>query len=189
MQFLFFIIFAYLIGSIPFGKIIGKTYGVDIQKKGSGNIGFTNSLRTLGWKPAILVLVGDTLKGFIPTRIALQFLTFDHVLIVALILILGHIYPIWLKFKGGKGVATGLGVILAINPLVAAIAIIVFAIVFLATKIVSISSILSTWSLSLATYFIAPKLIIFYLSLALIVTWAHRENINRILEGKEKRLT
>lgn len=189
MQFLLFIVFAYLLGSIPFGKIIGKVYGIDVQKKGSGNIGFTNSFRVLGWKPALLVLVGDVLKGFIPTRIALQFLTFDQVLIVALISILGHIYPIWLKFKGGKGVATGLGTLLVINPLIAAIAIILFLTVFLPTKIVSISSILSTWSLPVVMYFMAPKLIIFYLSLAIIVTWTHRENVRRLIRGTEKRLT
>lgn len=188
MQFLLFIVFTYLIGSIPFGKIVGLRYGIDLQKKGSGNIGFTNSFRVLGWKPALLVLIGDILKGFIPTRIALQFLTFDQVLIVALISILGHIYPIWLKFKGGKGVATGLGTLVAINPLIAAIAIILFLAVFLPTKIVSISSILSTWSLSVVMYFMAPKLIIFYLSLAIIVTWTHRENVRRLIKGTEKRL-
>lgn len=188
MQFLLFIVVAYLIGSIPFGKIVGLRYGVDLQKKGSGNIGFTNSLRTLGWKPALLVLIGDMLKGFIPTRIALQFLTLDQALIVALISILGHIYPIWLKFKGGKGVATGLGTLLAINPLIAGTAVILFLIIFLPTKIVSISSIIGTGSLLLVSFFVSQKTTIFYLCLFIIVIWTHRENISRLIRGTEKRL-
>lgn len=188
MQFLLFIAFAYFLGSMPFGKIIGHVYGIDVQKKGSGNIGFTNSLRTLGWKPAVLVLAGDVLKGFIPTKIALQFLTLDQALIVALIAIFGHIYPIWLKLKGGKGVATGLGTLFAINPLITIIAFIVFLIVFSTTKIISISSILSTYSLPLIAYFIFPKLIIFYLVLSIIVTWTHRENLVRLIKGTEKRI-
>jgi len=188
MEFLLFICFAYFLGSIPFGKIIGYIYGVDIQKKGSGNIGFTNSLRTLGWKPAVLVLIGDILKGFIPTKIALLFLSLDQALIIALVAIFAHIFPIWLKFKGGKGVASGLGALLAVNPLITVIAFIVFLAVFLTTKIVSISSILSTYALPIIAYFIFPKLIIFYLVLSIIVTWTHRENLARLLKGTEKRI-
>ena len=135
MLFLLFIAFAYLLGSIPFGKIVGRMKGIDLQKKGSGNIGFTNSLRTLGLKRAIPVLIGDLLKGSIPTFLALQFLPLGQTLIIALASILGHIFPVWLKFKGGKGVATGLGTILAINPLITIIGLTVFLIVFLATKI------------------------------------------------------
>jgi len=188
MQFLLFIVFAYFIGSIPFGKIVGKKYGIDIQKKGSGNIGFTNSLRTLGWKPAVLVLIGDIFKGFIPVKVALQFLALDQVLVVALIAILAHIFPIWLKFKGGKGIATGLGALIAINPLVVTIGLIIFLILLFITKTASIASILSVWSLSIIAYFINPKLIVFYLTLAIIATWTHRENINRLIKSKEKRL-
>ena len=188
MSFLLFLIFAYLLGSVPFGKIVGKRYGIDIQKKGSGNIGFTNSLRTLGWKPAVLVLIADILKGFIPVKIALQFLPLNQALIVALIPILAHIFPIWLKFKGGKGVATGLGVLLAVNLLITVIGLGVFLIVFLLTKIISISSILGTASLSLISYFVLPKLTIFYLVLLVIAIWTHRKNVDRVLKGTEKRI-
>lgn len=188
MRFLLFIAFAYFLGSIPFGKIIGYIQGIDIQKKGSGNIGFTNSLRTLGWKPAVLVLIGDILKGFIPVKIALEFLALDQALIVALIVMLGHIYPIWLKFKGGKGVATGFGAIIAVNPLVTVIGFFIFLIIFFITRIVSMASILSIWTLPIIAYFMLPKLTTFYLALAIIVTWTHRENINRIIRGKEKRI-
>jgi len=186
MEFLFFIIFAYLSGSIPFGKLVGYKYGIDIQKKGSGNIGFTNSLRTLGLKPAILVLIADILKGFIPVKIALQFLPLNQVLIIGSIAILAHIFPIWLKFKGGKGVATGLGALLVINPLVALVGAIIFLTIFLLSRIVSVSSIISSWALPLISYFMSPNFTLFFLTLAIIVTWTHRENIGRLIKGTEK---
>jgi len=188
MQFLLFIIFAYLSGSIPFGKLVGKRYGIDIQKRGSGNIGFTNSLRTLGLKPAILVLFADLFKGFIPVKISLGLLPFNQVLIIAVVTILGHIFPVWLKFKGGKGIATGLGILLAIDPLITLITGIIFISIFLLTRIVSISSIFSAWSLPLISYFITPNLTMFFLILAVIVTLTHRENIYRFIKGSEKKL-
>ena len=188
MVFLSFIFLAYLSGSIPFGKLIAKMHGVDIQKKGSGNIGFTNSLRTLGWKPAVLVLIGDVCKGFIPAKLALQFFSLEQGLMIGIVAILAHIFPVWLKFKGGKGVATGLGVLLAVNPLIIAIGYAVFLIVFLLTKIISISSILGTASLSLISYFVLPKLTVFYLVLLVIAIWTHRKNVDRLLKGTEKRI-
>jgi acyl phosphate:glycerol-3-phosphate acyltransferase len=188
IQFLLFIILAYLIGSIPFGKLVGKKYGIDIQKKGSGNIGFTNSLRTLGLKPAALVLAADILKGFIPVKIALSLFPQNQVLIITLLAILGNIFPIWLKFKGGKGVSTGFGAILAINPIASIIPIVVFVLVFIKKRIVSISSILATGSLVLVSYFIYPNLTLFYLLLFVIILWTHRENIARLIRRTEKRL-
>ena len=188
MQFLLFIIFAYLVGSIPFGKLVGKIYGVDIQKKGSGNIGFTNSLRTLGLKPAILVLAADILKGFIPVKIAQLSFPLNDVLIIALITILAHIFPVWLKFKGVKGIATGLGVILAINPLITIVAAIIFLVIFLSTRIVSLSSLVSAWALPFVSYQVAPNLTVFFLLLATIITWTHRENITRLIKGAENRM-
>ncbi|MFN3995138.1 MAG: glycerol-3-phosphate acyltransferase [bacterium] len=111
------IILAYLIGSIPTGYIIGKLKRVDITKTGSGNIGMANVFRTLGFKYAIIVLIIDTIKGFIPTFLAIKLnLNVLAVLVTGLSAILGHIFTIFLKFKGGKGVATSLGVILAISP-------------------------------------------------------------------------
>ena len=188
MNLIFFIIFSYLLGSIPFGKLVGKKYGVDIQKKGSGNIGATNALRLLGWKPGVLVLVLDVLKGFIPVRLALQALPLNQVLIIGLIIILAHIFPIWLKFKGGKGVATGLGILFAINPVMAVIPLIVFLIVFLITKIVSVSSILATGFLFLVSSLVFPKMTIFSLCLLIIIMWTHRENLSRLIKGTEKRI-
>lgn len=188
MNLVLFILFSYIIGSIPFGKLVGKKYGVDIQKKGSGNIGATNALRLLGFKPAVLVLVLDVIKGFIPVKLALQVLSLDQVLIISVVTILGHIFPIWLKFKGGKGVATGLGVVLAINPLTLIIPLIVFLVIFLKTKIVSLSSIFGIICFPLVSYLMFPKLTVFFLILFLITLWTHRENISRLINGTEKRI-
>jgi len=188
MNLVFFILFSYLLGSIPFGKLVGLKYGVDIQKKGSGNIGFTNSLRLLGLKPAVLVLAADVLKGFVPVKLAFLFLPLNQVLIIGLITILAHIFPIWLKFKGGKGVATGFGTLFGIEPLVAIVILIVFLIVFLTTKIISLSSILPTVSLPFISFLLYPKLTIFSISLVIIALWTHRENLSRLIKGTEKRI-
>ena len=188
MNVIFFILFSYLLGSIPFGKLVGKKYGVDIQKKGSGNIGFTNTLRTLGWKPGVLVLFLDILKGFVPIKLALQVLPLNQALVIGLITILAHIFPIWLKFKGGKGAATGLGVVLAINPSITVVALIIFLTVMILTKIVSISSISSAWALFAISYFTSPNLTIFLFALVIVLTWTHRENISRLIKGTEKKI-
>ncbi len=111
-------LFSYLAGSIPFAKLIGLLNGVDIQKRGSGNIGFANTLRVLGWKAAIPVLVLDTAKGFIPTYMTFGLFGAEMAFCFGLLAVLGHIAPVWLHFKGGKGVATSLGVVLAVTPLV-----------------------------------------------------------------------
>ncbi|OGH19603.1 MAG: acyl-phosphate glycerol 3-phosphate acyltransferase [Candidatus Levybacteria bacterium RIFCSPHIGHO2_02_FULL_37_13] len=188
MNLVLFILFSYLLGSIPVGKLVGRKYGIDIQKKGSGNIGATNALRLLGLKPAVMVLVLDVIKGFIPVKLALQFLPTNQVLVIGVVTILAHIFPIWLKFKGGKGVATGLGVVLAINPLMAIVPFIVFLAIFLKTKIVSLGSILGVMCFPIVSYLMFPKLTIFYLVLFLITLWTHRENISRLIKGTEKRI-
>lgn len=188
MNLIIFILFSYLLGSVPFGKLVGLKYGVDIQKKGSGNIGATNALRLLGWKPGVLVLVLDVIKGYVPVSLALQFLPLDQALIIGLVTILAHIFPIWLKFKGGKGMATGLGVVLAINPLIVVIPLLVFLLIFLKTKIVSISSILGTMCFPIVSYLMFPKLTIFYVCLLIITLWTHRENISRLIKGTEKKI-
>src|SRR4051812_30895241 len=118
-------ILAYLLGSVPTGKLIASLHGVDIQKKGSGNIGFANVLRVVGRVPAAIVLTIDVLKGFVPVAIAQQILGASGVQAVALLAIMGHVFPVWLKFKGGKGIATGLGVTLAISPVLAVLCVLV----------------------------------------------------------------
>lgn len=187
-QLLIFILFGYFLGSIPFGKIMGLRQGIDIQKHGSGNIGFANCLRILGLKPAIVVLIGDILKGFIPVYIAIRFLPFELIMFVALSAIVGHVFPIWLKFKGGKGIATGLGVLLAINPLFAFFCMMLWLLFFTFTKLNSLASILMIISIPLIAIFIANSLVPFSTALLAIGTWTHRKNIDNLLKRKEKKL-
>lgn len=177
---------AYILGSIPFGKLIGFKHGIDIQKHGSGNIGFANSLRILGLKPALVVLIGDLLKGFIPVSLALKILPLEQVLWVALIAILAHIFPIWLKFRGGKGVATAIGVTLALNPPLAIMGAFIWIILSHITKLHSLASLIVIWSISIIAYFIFKELVIFYLFLSILITWTHRQNIHRLIKGTER---
>lgn len=114
-------LFAYLCGSIPFGKIIALKRGVDIQKRGSGNIGFANVQRVLGWKDGLLTLAGDIGKGALPTVIGLYYFNYTVAFLLGLTAIAGHVFCIWLRFTGGKGIATGLGTVAVLSPLAAAL--------------------------------------------------------------------
>lgn len=184
MRLFVFAILAYGLGSIPFGKIISKYYEVDIQKTGSGNIGFANVLRSVGKKPAIIVLVGDILKGFIPILAAKHYLPYEYqLMIIGLMAMLGHIFPVWLKFKGGKGIATGLGVTLAINFLLGLLGLGVYIITAATFKKSAIGSIFGAWSLPLFTLALAPKYILFFLGLAIFATWTHHNNIRQMIKA------
>ncbi|MBI1857028.1 glycerol-3-phosphate 1-O-acyltransferase PlsY [Candidatus Saccharibacteria bacterium] len=175
---------AYLCGSVPFAKIVGKMYGIDIQKHGSGNIGFANTVRVLGWKAGFMVLPGDVLKGTAPTLLATKYLDTNLVMIVALFAILGHIFPIWLKFKGGKGIATGLGVTLVINPVIGCLAPAVYLVSFYFFRKSAPSSITAAWSLPLFCLALYPKYTYFYLVLAFVTVWTHRNNIRVMLSER-----
>ena len=181
MAYIILIIFGYLCGSVPFGKITGKIYGVDIQKHGSCNIGFANVVRVLGWKAGLMVLPGDVLKGALPVLVATHYLGRTQVLVVALAAILGHIFPVWLKFKGGKGIATGLGVTLVISPMFGCLALLVYALGFVCFRKSAPSSIIAAWSLPLLIGASYPKYALFYLGLAAVTTWTHRTNIKVML--------
>src|SRR5581483_7153065 len=148
-RFWLFCILSYLSGTIAFGKIIGKLHGVDIQKKGSGNIGFANVRRTLGWSAGVIVLAGDMLKGFVPVFAFKKYLTDPQIMIVALLAILGHIFPLWLRFKGGKGVATGLGATLAINLWIGLVSISIYLMGVAIFRKSAPSSLAAIWSLPL----------------------------------------
>ena len=138
------VIFSYLLGSVPSGLIIGKLSGLDVRKAGSGNIGATNVARLLGKKVGLLTLVADTGKGFVPIWLAQQIGSSDPITaLVGIAAFLGHLYPIFLKFKGGKGVATGFGVFLGLAPLATTILLVLFAAVAFTTRIVSLSSMVS----------------------------------------------
>jgi glycerol-3-phosphate acyltransferase PlsY len=178
--FLLLLILAYLLGSIPFGKLVGKQHGIDIQKHGSGNIGFANVQRNLGWGPGLIVLAGDILKGFIPVLIAEHYLPAYQVFTVGVVAVAGHIFPPWLKFRGGKGIATGFGVTLALNPVFGLIAAVIYLVALSYFRKSGPSSIAASWSLPLLCLFFSPKYAWLYFALALLATWTHRTNLKAL---------
>ncbi len=189
MFLLIYLIVTYLIASIPFGYIVGKIFGKDIRKEGSGNIGATNVVRTVGKKAGILVLILDTLKGFIPVYIAKNLINFPsrYVALVALVAILGHCFSMFMKFKGGKGVATGLGVMLAISVKTTQILLLFWLGVFLVSGYVSLASIL-TASISWLVFFVITKNFFYSYTIlisAIIIILKHSSNIQRLLNGTE----
>lgn len=186
------VIFGYFVGSIPVGVILGMMKGIDPRKTGSGNIGATNVMRAGGKALGILTLIGDAAKGFIPVAIAGwadgDVLT---VAIVGLAAFLGHVFPVFLRFKGGKGVATALGVYIAVRPLVILGAFIVFLIAFLIWRYVSLASIVGAIVVPVGLYLVkAPREFIAMAALiGIIVIMRHKENISRILKGTESKLS
>lgn len=192
---------AYLVGSIPTGYFIGLRRGVDVRKQGSGNIGATNVARTLGKKLGVLVLLLDALKGAAP--IALWRLLDLGALLqlsgpgapflftaFALAPIIGHCFPVWLRFRGGKGVATALGVFLVTDPLVVAIGVGVFAILYATTRIVSIGSLAAAIVIPTSAALLGRPAPITALAIggALIVIGKHHQNIRRLLGRRELKL-
>jgi acyl phosphate:glycerol-3-phosphate acyltransferase len=184
---------AYLVGSIPFGIIVGRgLFGVDPRTVGSGNIGAANSMRALGPFGAALVLLGDVIKGVVPTLLASHWLPYGHWGIAAagLATIVGHNWSIFLHFKGGKGVATGLGVLVVLSWQ----ATIVFAIVWLATvaltRYSSLASILANAAVPVSLVLLrAPMPYTIYAVVALcFVVWRHAANIRRLVAGTELRI-
>lgn len=189
-----FCIFAFLVGSIPWGYLIGKLKGVDLRRVGSGNIGATNVLRTVGKKEALLTLILDLSKGTVPVLLFRAIYPNEESLffagIVGISAILGHCYSPWLKFKGGKGVATSLGVLLAYVPLAGVITIILWILTYKLSKISSLSALVS--------FTILPGVVIILgypmeiLSLIILITviiyLRHRENISRLIQGKEQKI-
>ncbi len=187
------ILLAYLLGSIPTGLWIGLLfYKKDIRKYGSGNIGATNALRVLGKIPGAIALFFDALKGFIPVILTKLYLPdYPYLpLLTGISAILGHLFSIFLFFKGGKGVATGTGVYLALAPIPTLIAGLVFFISAFSTRMVSVGSISSAIVLSLLTLFLYRNDIIFVLItfvVAILVIYKHRSNIQRIIRGEENK--
>ena len=179
---------AYLCGSVPFGVLLAKTQNMDIREHGSGNIGATNVARTMGKKAGLITLAGDVLKGLLVVFIASQW--FDSTMVTALAglaVFLGHLYSIFLKFKGGKGVATGLGILSFAMPLSTLCSAGVFAISLKISGYVSLSSILAAISLPLLGIFF--KIPLPYIDLATIVALftlqKHHDNIVRLTQGRE----
>lgn len=179
---------SYLLGSIPFGVLISKKQKIDIREYGSGNIGATNVFRTVGKKAGFLTLMCDSLKGFIPVLIALLLTDSEFIIgMVGLFVIIGHIYPVFSGFKGGKGVATSLGVFFGLMPKVAFIVIIVWFVVCLLFRYVSLSSMASALTVPvLAGLFDEPKFYILVSTfVAFLIVVKHKDNLKRLLAGEE----
>jgi glycerol-3-phosphate acyltransferase PlsY len=185
-----FVIAAYLLGSVPTGLLLGKALGVDIRTTGSGNIGATNVYRTLGRGVGFMTLVGDCLKGLMPVLAARWFGLPDFwVAAVGFAAFFGHVYSIFLSFKGGKGVATALGVFLGASPLAVLAALGVFAIVMVKWRYISLASISAAAAMPLIVAVIdqRPLIIVMTLLIAALVIGKHRDNIGRLRAGTENK--
>lgn len=207
MEFLIIIVAvcSYLLGSIPSGYIAGRIAGVDIREQGSGNIGATNVLRILGKKYGYLVFFCDAFKGFFAVRLAVlvadQYGTTHQYadwfgILAALMCVLGHTFPVWLKFRGGKGVATSAGVMLGLAPIATVVAVFVWIIMFETTRYVSVASITGAVALPAAIgillkLHLSSSVPIFSsaIVLATVVCWRHRSNFARLFRGTEQRFT
>jgi glycerol-3-phosphate acyltransferase PlsY len=192
MKLLLLTIFAYLLGAIPFGLLIARSRGVDIRKKGSGNIGATNVLRVMGKGWGITTLLLDALKGFIPAAFfpVLAKLNPDYGLLFGTAAILGHTFPIYLRFKGGKGVATGAGMLLGVVPFAMGVGVLCWIICMVLFRYVSLASIMATLAVVLTVWIQGEKSMTIngvLTGLAFLVIWLHRSNIRRLLAGTENR--
>lgn len=194
------VVLAYLLGSIPTSIWVSKAvFGIDIRDYGSGNPGATNTFRVLGSKWGTFVMIADITKGVIATSLYIlipfylqnELARTNFMIILGLAAVLGHIFPMWADFKGGKGVATILGMALAIQPIVALICIVVFLITLFTTRFVSLSSMLASIVFMVLILFIFKEketsYRVFAIIVALMVLVTHQKNIGRLLNGKENK--
>ena len=198
-QLLLVIVISYLFGNVTFARIIAKYKHKDITKLGSGNPGSTNTLRNFGLKLGILNLVLDLLKGFIPSIVTFYLFgqNYAYLYIAGISTIVGHIYPVIFKFKGGKGIATMMGVFLAANPIATLITIVVAALVWLCFQYGSVASFLCVTVLSCIEGVVHKNLpmeqyqliCLLLFAIFLLTWWAHRKNIERLLLGNENKVS
>jgi glycerol-3-phosphate acyltransferase PlsY len=192
MNQILFSIAAYLFGAIPFGLLVAKSRGVDIRAQGSGNIGATNVFRVLGKGWGIFTFVLDALKGFIPSFLfpRLAGLDPDWGVLFGIVAILGHSFPVYLKFKGGKGVATSAGMLLGVAPMAVLVGLVCWVLCMVFSRIVSLSSIVAAIAVAVAVWVLDPTALVVNVALtilAVLVIWLHRANIGRLLNGTENR--
>ena len=201
MKELLLIITAYLIGSIPTALIISKSvFDIDIREYGSGNMGATNTFRVLGPKYGTIVMVGDMLKGILavalynllPYYLTNELDRTNLMIGLGMAAVAGHIYPVWAQFRGGKGVATLFGMLLAIQPMVAVSCVGVFLLVLFLTRYVSLSSILASVALPICVLWIYNEKEVFYrvfaVAVSALVVLTHQKNISRLIKGNESRV-
>ena len=183
-----YVVLAYLLGSIPVGVVLSRLKGQDPRKAGSGNIGATNVMRTAGKGLGILTLAGDMAKGFLPTWLAMRYNQPTMVIAACgFAAFIGHVWPIYLGFRGGKGVATALGLFLALKPAVIPLLLIVFVLVLVKWGYVSLGSLASTavTPIFLALFGSPVEYITASLAVGLLIFYKHSDNIKRLLAGKE----
>lgn len=184
------IIMSYLIGNISPSVIIGRKFkNIDIRQHGSGNAGTTNAMRILGKKAGALVFFLDFIKGVVPALIGLCFGGLELGFVCGISAVLGHVFPFLLKFKGGKGVATSFGVGLVLAPVYALIGLLIFAIIVIKTRYISLGSVIGTLTFPVLQIFTTENIQIIIMSIVLgcIVTYSHRANIKRLINGTESR--
>ena len=195
----------YLFGSLPTGHLVGRFLGVDISKHGSGNIGATNVLRVLGRRWGYFVFFIDTLKGFLAVRAAFYLVQIAKIgverielvgILAAVTCILGHTFPIWLRFRGGKGVATSAGALLGLMPAAIVAIFFVWLIIFQLTRYVSLASIGAAVALPVVVGILILRksvtdaaLLYFSVIIAGVVIWRHRSNLKRLINGTERRFS
>jgi len=189
---IFIVLFGYLLGSVPFGLILAKLFSkVDPRKMGSKNIGATNIFRTAGKTLGILTLIGDVLKGMVPIWIAIQWGLSEHwIAIAGLSPFLGHIFPIFLGFRGGKGVATALGIYIVISPIAVLLEFILFSILVWKWRFISLGSICCATTMPiLIAFFRSDSRAYFILSVFIgaLILFRHQSNISRLLQGMENK--
>ncbi len=195
------LVLAYLIGSIPTSVWIGRSvFGIDVRERGSKNAGATNAMRVFGWKVGLTVLFIDMLKGWLAVNLIHltnyyipetgDFIEFQ--LLLGIAAILGHIFPVYVGFRGGKGVATLFGLILAINPEPTLLCVGIFVITLVVTKYVSLSSMVAGFAFPVMVIFVfkttTPSLVIFSLIIAGLLLFTHQKNIERLLRREEKKV-
>ena len=182
---------AYLLGSIPFAFLIARRRGIDLRRAGSGNVGASNVLRTSGVSLAVLAMALDGLKGTLAVLIAERVSAVPAAPVAAgLASVLGHVYPVWLRFHGGKGVATAAGVFTLLAPAALTAAAAVFAIAVVASRVISVGSVSAAVTLPIATALMdAPRLVVAGAVLAAaIIVYSHRANLARLVAGTERRV-
>lgn len=196
MEKILFLVLGYVMGALPNGVWIGKYFkGIDIREHGSKNSGATNAYRVLGAKFGIMVLIADALKGFLPPFIASKFgIEGNMLLLIGVVTIVGHTLSFFLKFKGGKGVATSLGVFLFLIPKVTLTLLIIFIIVVAVTRYISLGSIVAAIMLPILTYFYPITngmdrlpLLIMTTIIGIFVVYKHKSNMGRLLKGTENK--
>ena len=191
---------SYFLGAVPTGFLVARVKGIDIRSVGSGNIGATNVFRSVGKGWGVCTLIADVLKGLLPTVffpiLASRFLGYDGgrglALLCAGLAVAGHNWPVYLRFKGGKGVATSMGALIGLAPWAALAGVLIWLIVFLTSRYVSLASMLAAVAICAASWFMyvreEPAVPIVFTVLTVLLVWRHRSNIGRLARGEESRM-